>query len=532
MLQIQNISKNQGQELLYDGMSFQVNEGDKVGLVGANGTGKSTLFKMIVGLENIDQGEISFPSQRRLSYFSQDVGELKDVCALDFVMAGDEELLALKDELKKLENQLMEPMSDEEMNKVLERLGDVQTDFEKRAGYDLESRAEEVLTGLGIMPEFHQKKMHEFSGGQKMRIALAQSLVVFPDLIIMDEPTNYLDMESILWLEQWLQEFKGAVLMATHDRDFMNNVCNRIVELANRQANLYSGNYEFYLQERVVRRDQLLKEQKKQQESIAKDEEFIAKFKARASHAAQVQSRVKKLEKIKRVEVPDEASSIAFDFKAPQRGGDDVAQIKNLAHSYGDFLVFKDLTTTIRRQEKIAVVGVNGAGKSTFLKCVAKQITPTHGSAEIGPSISMGYFGQFSYENLNPNNTILQEAESRLSHFSDGQIRNLLGAFQFQGDDVAKKISYLSGGERSRVVLACLLSAGHNFLILDEPTNHLDILSREMLLSALQKFEGTLLFVSHDRHFLRSLSNLVYEVSRKEIVIHPRTYAEYESMNH
>lgn len=533
MLNVSNVSKIQGGETLYSNANFSIYPGEKVGLVGPNGTGKTTLFRMIIGEERVDTGQISFPDKKRLAYFSQNVGEMSGQTAIEVVMTGDTEIAKLQESLREFEHQLCDPDLDpDEMNKVLERMGEAQTEFEKRGGYDLETRAQEVLTGLGIMPEDHQKMIQEFSGGWKMRIALARVLVINPDLIIMDEPTNYLDMETILWLEEWLQNSESAIFMTTHDRDFMNNVCKKIVEISNRRVTVFSGNYDFYEQDKEVRLDQLKSEHKRQLESIAKDEEFIAKFKARASHAAQVQSRVKKLEKVDRIELPPEEEKIDFEFQVPPRGGDDVVIIKDLKKEWtkpnGESLqIFDGLNTTIRRQDKIAVVGVNGAGKSTLLKVICGQTEATGGSLQIGPSIRLGYFSQFSFDVLNPENSVLDEVQSALPEASDGFLRNLLAAFLFRGDDVKKKVKFLSGGEKSRLILAVLLSQKNNFLVLDEPTNHLDIYSREVLLNALKKFEGTILFVSHDRHFLKHLSEKVYEVGKKQVTIYPGNYDYY-----
>jgi ATP-binding cassette subfamily F protein 3 len=533
MLNISNLSKMQGGEQLYKNVNFQVYPGEKVGLVGANGTGKTTLFRMIIGEDKTYEGQISFPDKLRLAYFSQSVGEMTGQTALEIVLGGDHRVEELQKLLKGYEDKLCDPDLDpDEMNSVLAKMGDAQTEFDKLGGYDLENRAEEVLTGLGIAPADHRKMIEDFSGGWKMRIALARVLVVSPDLIIMDEPTNYLDMESILWLEEWLKNFEGAIMMTTHDRDFMNNICNKIVEVAHRKVTVYSGNYEFYEKESVVRRNQLKSEQKKQLESIAKDEEFIARFKARASHAAQVQSRVKKLEKIDRIEIPPEEETIHFEFKDPPRGGDDVVLIKELKKTWekknGDeHLVFEGLDATIKRLDKIAVVGVNGAGKSTLLKVICGQTDSTEGSVKVGPSINVGYFSQFSFDVLKPENSVLDEVQASLPGASDGMLRNLLAAFLFRGDDVKKKVKYLSGGEKSRLILAVLLSQKNNFLVLDEPTNHLDIKSREVLLEALRKFQGTILLVSHDRHFLRELASKVFEVDKQKIQVYPGNYDYY-----
>lgn len=534
MLNVSGISKIQGGETLYTKVNFQINPGEKVGLVGANGTGKTTLFRMIVGEDRIDEGNISLPERTRLSYFSQNVGEMRGRTAIQEVIEGDEKISLLKSELRELEAKMenFASYSDEEMEQILNKMGDAQTDFEKMGGYDLETRASEILTGLGIHPEDHVKKVEDFSGGWKMRIALAKTLVTNPDIIIMDEPTNYLDLETILWLENWLKNFKGSIFMTTHDRDFMNNVCNKIIELSNKSCTVYSGNYDFYLKEREIRLVNLKAEYARQREMLSKEEDFIAKFKARASHAAQVQSRVKKIEKIDRIEIPADEESINFEFSAGERGGDDVVVIENLSKEWVTSegkvkKVFEGLNTLIKRQDKIAVCGVNGAGKSTLLKCIFGNVEPTSGQVKIGPSIKTGYFGQFSFEVLNPENTVFDEVRKDLHDASDGFIRNLLAAFLFKGDDIKKKVKYLSGGEKSRLILAVILSQRNNFLILDEPTNHLDIKSREVLLEALKKFSGTILFVSHDRFFLHALAEKVYQVDHGAINIFPGNYQYY-----
>ena len=529
MLSFSNVSKSYGPQVLFKSGSFQINPGEKVGLVGPNGTGKTSLFRLVIGEEKPDEGQISFPDKMRLAYFSQNVGEMKGLSAISAVVGSDKKLAGLTKELTELQNKLAdyESLSEDDMNKVLERMGDVQTEFEQLGGYDIETRAAEILTGLGITPADHHKDVGEFSGGWKMRIALAQVLVLQPDLIVMDEPTNYLDMETILWLEEWLQNFSGAIFMTTHDKDFMNNIVKKVVEINHGRITTYGGNYDFYLQEKEIRKEQLLAEYKRQQDKLAKEEEFIAKFKARASHAAQVQSRIKNLEKIDRIELPQEEIVAKFEFTKPARGGDDVVGISNLSKNWGDKKIFENLDAQIQRLDKIAVVGVNGAGKSTLLKVITGQTDATKGEAKIGPSIKMGYFSQYSLEVLNPENTVLEQISEYLKEASSAYLRNLLAAFLFRGDDVDKKVKYLSGGEKSRLILAALLSQKNNFLVLDEPTNHLDIHSREVLLNALKEFEGTIVFVSHDRSFLHELAEKVYEVDTGEIRIYPGNYQYY-----
>jgi ATP-binding cassette subfamily F protein 3 len=420
------------------------------------------------------------------------------------------------------------------MMSVVEKYGDYQLEFEARDGYTLDTRAKEVLTGLGIGPEDYDRPVEAFSGGWKMRIELAKILALKPDALLMDEPTNHLDMESIIWLEEWLKSYKGALLMTSHDREFMNRVVNRIVEVANRSITVYSGNYDFYLREREIRREQLLSSHKKQADMLAKEEEFIARFAARASHAAQVQSRVKKLEKIERIEIPVEERTMQFTFPTPPRSGTEVVKFQALAKVYekedgAKKLVFKNLRGQVQRLDKIAVVGVNGAGKSTLLKIMAGAVEPTEGSCVVGPSVRVGYFSQSALDVLNPSKTIFEEICDRIPEATIGYVRNLLGAFNFSQDDVYKKIGILSGGEKSRVVLATILATPVNFLILDEPTNHLDIRSREVLLESIQKFEGTVIMVSHDRHFLKAIASRVFEIDHGELLPYEGNFDYYLS---
>ncbi len=528
MLSISNVTKLINGIPLYERASFQVYPGEKIGLVGPNGAGKTTFFNIIMGEERPDEGEVALTPHTKISYFSQKVGEMRGRSALEEVMAGNQRLSALGQELDSIGPALSDPDLDpEEMEKLLDRMGEIQTEFEENGGHDLAPMAEEILTGLGVMPIDHHKDVGLFSGGWKMRIALAKVLITNPDLILMDEPTNYLDMETILWLEEWLKKFKGAILMTGHDRDFMNNIVSKIIEVSPQGVLTYSGNYDFYEKEKEIRRKQNKAEFDRQQANLKKEEDFIARFKARASHAAQVQSRVKKLEKVDRVELERDLDQMSIMLPEIPRGGNDVVIVEHLFKSWGEKQVLSDLSFIVNRQQKTAVVGLNGAGKSTLLKLLAKQTEATKGEIKIGPSIQIGYFGQFSYENLNMENTIFEEIQAKLPQASDGFIRNLLAAFLFKGDDVFKKIKFLSGGEKGRVILACLLTKPYNLLLLDEPTNHLDLASREVLLDALKRYEGTILFVSHDRHFLRSLADSVLEVDAGKVYYHPGHYESY-----
>ena len=537
MIHFTNVRKQYGEQVLYRDASFQVRPGDKIGLVGPNGAGKTTVFRIITGSEGTEGGSVSFSDKLVIGYFSQDVAEMKGRSVLEEVKAGVgrvSELARLIAECeRKLQGQDGE-LSDDEMMKVVEQYGEYQLEFEARDGYTLEPRIKEILSGLGFEQGDFDRSVDAFSGGWKMRIELAKILALKPDVLLADEPTNHLDYESIVWLEEWFQNFKGAIVMTSHDREFMNRIVNRIVEVANKTITVYSGNYDFYLREREIRREQLLSSAKKQQDMLAKEEEFIAKFAARASHAAQVQSRVKKLEKIERIEFPAEERTLKFDFATPPRSGTEVVKFQNLAKIYSrtdgsNKTVFEKLTGQVQRLDKVAVVGVNGAGKSTLLKIMAGALDPTDGTCVVGPSVRVGYFSQSSLEVLDPTKTIYDEVADRIPGATIGFVRNLLGAFMFSNDDVNKKIGILSGGEKSRVVLATILATPVNFLVLDEPTNHLDIKSRETLLDAIKTFEGTVVMVSHDRHFLKSIATRVFEIDHGSLMPYEGNFEYYLS---
>jgi ATP-binding cassette subfamily F protein 3 len=538
MIHISGVTKQYGNKILYANGSFQINAGEKIGLVGPNGAGKTTIFRIITGEEGVDAGAISKPDRIKVGYFSQNIEEMAGRTALGEVIASVGNVVHIQSRLKQIEQILEksgeEPISDDEMAKILEEYGNLQSQYEEMGGYDLESRAKEILTGLGIGPEDFDRPTESFSGGWKMRIALAKILLLNPDVLLMDEPTNHLDVESIMWLEEWLKNFKGAILMTSHDRDFINRLVSKIVEIAYKTITTYGGNYDFYERERKLRMEQLLASARRQEDMLAKEQEFIARFAARASHAAQVQSRVKKLEKIDIIEIPPEESEIKFHWPESPRGGDEVVKFENLAKAYtredGKIKeVFKGASALVKRLDRVAVVGVNGAGKSTLLKMMAGHTDATEGKLALGPSIKMGYFSQNSLDVLNPKNTILEEVHGRIPNSTIGSVKSLLGAFKFSGDDVEKKISVLSGGEKSRVVLATLLAEPKNLLILDEPTNHLDIVSRGVLLEALKEFDGTLVIVSHDRYFLRHLVSRVFELDKHQLTTYDGDYHYYAS---
>lgn len=533
MIHLTNIHKQYGSQLIFNGANLQILPQSRTGLVGANGAGKTSVFRLITGEEEPDKGTISCSKKTVIGYFSQDVGEMAGGSVLDEVMSAAENIVNMGKTMREMEAQMADPMDDDAMADLLEEYGNIVEQYENLGGYELDSNAKEILSGLGFADSDFTLPVETYSGGWKMRIALAKILLLNPDVLLLDEPTNHLDIESILWLEEWLAtKFSGALLMTCHDRDFMNRIVTRIIEIGNGGATTYGGNYDFYVKEREIRREQLMASYRRQQEMLAKEEEFIAKFAARVSHAAQVQSRIKKLEKIERIVLPPEQKLISFRAPVPPRSGDDVMHLENLAKewttAHGDIKpVFSGLSGTIRRLEKIALVGVNGAGKSTLLKVITENTEPTAGKVTTGASVSMGYFSQHAMDILHPDQTVFEAVQETLPLENIGVIRNICAAFLFQGDDVDKRISHLSGGEKSRVVLARILSQPHNFLVLDEPTNHLDIQSREVLLEALEQFEGTIILVSHDRHFLRSLVNRVFEIDHGEMRTYEGDYDYY-----
>ena len=535
MVHLTNICKQHGSQILFKNASLQILPGTRTGLVGLNGAGKTTVFRLITGQEEADSGDISCAKRTKIGYFSQDVGDMAGQSALAEVMSAVGDVMSLGEEIRQMEQAMALPMGDDEMAELLERYGNAVEQFEHSGGYDLESRAQTVLTGLGIGPDDFNRPVESFSGGWKMRIELAKILAINPDVLLLDEPTNHLDIESIIWLEDWIvTQFKGALLMTCHDHDFMNRIVSRIIEVANQGLTTYSGNYDFYLRERDIRRDQLLASYRRQQEMLAKEEDFIARFAARASHASQVQSRVKKIDKIERIELPPEQRVVSFEFAEPPRSGDDVARIAGLGkvwqHDDGsEKSVFGGVSGVIRRQDKIAVVGVNGAGKSTFLKVLAGQTEPTTGGLTIGANIMAGYFSQHAMDLLHPEKSVFDTVQDAIPTANIGVVRNLCAAFLFQGDTVEKRIKLLSGGEKSRVLLATLLARPLNLLILDEPTNHLDFQSRQILLQALAKFTGTVVLVSHDRYFLRALVGRVFEIDHGEMIIYEGSYEYYVS---
>ena len=523
MISLSRISKQYGRQLVFVDASFQLNPGERAGLVGPNGSGKTTLFRMIVGEESADDGDVSVPKKITIGYFRQDIEEMSGRSVLYEAIAGSGRLGDLHHELEALQNAMSDPDRISEMDSILDRFGHVQEDYSHLGGYELEARAREVLHGLGFEDDRIDADAGALSGGWKMRVAMAKVLLGRPDVLLMDEPTNHLDIESIIWLEDFLKRYEGSLLMTSHDREFMNRVVTKIVEIDEGDLVTYSGDYEFYERERAIRETNREAAYSRQQSMLAKEQRFIDRFAAHAAKAAQVQSRVKALDKIEKLEPPKKRKTMRFDFRKPSRSGDDVVTLKDVSKSFGKRSIYDGFDFLVRRGERWCVMGKNGAGKSTLLKMVSGSLEPDAGNVRLGASLKMGYFSQQAFDVLDPNLTVWEQIQKDFPLESIGTLRSLLGAFQFSGDDVEKKIRSLSGGERSRLVLARMLLDPPNFLVLDEPTNHLDLSTKEMLVEALHDFEGTMLFVSHDRMFLRGLSNRVLELPEERGAA-PRVY--------
>ncbi len=527
MIRIDAVSKRHGAQILFLEASAAVNRGEKIGLVGPNGSGKTTVFRLITREEEPDGGQIAIDRGVAIGYFSQDIGEMKEQSVLDAALYGAGAVSHAARELHELEHALADPTRADELETLVERYGEAQSRFESLGGYGLEARARTVLAGLGFAPEQILGDVGALSGGWKMRVGLARILIMSPDALLLDEPTNHLDLESILWLEEWLRAFEGALVMTSHDREFLNRMVDKILEIDGGDLITYSGNYDFYERQRALAERALEAQYARQQAMLAKEEAFIARFKARASHASQVQSRVKKLDKIEKVAAPKRRETLEFEFRPAPRSGEDVMRLSGVDKAWGDRAVFRGLDLLIRRRERWCVMGANGAGKSTLLKLVAGVTEPDAGTVMVGAAVVPGYFAQHSMELLDADETVWETLEHAFPHATVGSLRTLAAAFGFPGDDTSKRCRLLSGGEKVRLVMARMLYDPPNFLVLDEPTNHLDLATKEMLIRALGDYEGTLLLVSHDRRFLSALTNRVLELEADGPRIYPGGYAEY-----
>ncbi|MFZ6181646.1 ABC-F family ATP-binding cassette domain-containing protein [Nannocystis pusilla] len=527
MIHIDAISKQHGSQLLFVEASATVFRGEKVGLVGPNGAGKTTIFRMIMQTESPDEGQVRVEKNISLGYFSQDVGEMAGRSVVAETMDGAGPVAAVAAELAALEQALADPARMDELDALVTRFGEVQARFEELGGYGLDARAREILAGLGFDQDMMDGDVGKLSGGWKMRVALARILLMRPDVLLLDEPTNHLDLESILWLEGYLKDFQGALVMTSHDREFLNRIVTKILEIDGGELTTYGGNFDFYEQQRALGEAQQQAQYERQQAMLAKEIRFIERFKAQAGRAAQVQSRVKKLDKIEKLEPPRRRKVLSFDFRVAPRSGNDVVKISGVHKAYGKKVIYSGFDLMIRRKERWCIMGENGAGKSTLLKLIAGQTQPDRGDVTIGAAVKLGYFAQHAMDLLEGTGTVIDSLMAAFPLASIGQLKALAGAFGFSGEDADKPVRILSGGEKARVVLARMLYDPPNLLVLDEPTNHLDMATKDMLVGALSNFEGTIVFVSHDRRFLAALSNRVLELGAGEPRVYGGGYSEY-----
>ncbi len=528
MIQLSSAGKRFGPKLLFDNLDWLITPNERVGLVGANGTGKSTLLKVLAGLESLDYGSIISAKNTTFGYLPQDGLQLSGRTVFAECMSVFSSLRALEQEMEDLTHKIAElDHTSNEYAQVADRYQAILSEFRVKDGYALDSQVGTVLDGLGFRKEDWTRYTEEFSGGWQMRIALAKLLLSKPNLLLLDEPTNHLDLETRNWLEQYLLQYPFAYVLISHDRYFLDVTVNRTAEIWNKRVQFYSGNYEKYLQEKQERRDTLVAAYKNQRDRIEQLEAFINRFRAQATKAKQVQSRIKELEKIERIEIPPDERTIHFTFPQPKPSGRTVVECSDVAKSYGPKEVFRDVNFTIQRGDRIALVGVNGAGKSTLIKLLTGIEPLSEGSLKLGHNVEPDYFAQDQYKELDPNRRMLDDLSDVAVQKSMTELRGVLGSFLFSDDDVFKPIGVLSGGERNRYALARMLLHPSNFLLLDEPTNHLDMRAKDVLLESLEKFTGTVVFVSHDRYFIDKLATRVFEIGDGRVEVFPGNYEDY-----
>src|SRR6266849_3892769 len=528
MIQLTGAAKRFGPKVLFEDFDWLITPNERVGIVGANGTGKTTLLRILAGLDGLDAGSITRMKGLTIGYLPQDGLSLSGRTVFDECMTVFDELRDMEKEQETLAHRMSEidPASPE-YAQISERFHRIQSTLHTHDVYALDSQVGSVLAGLGFPPEDWNRRTEEFSGGWQMRIALAKLLLQKPDLLLLDEPTNHLDLEARNWLEEYLSSYPNAFVLISHDRYFLDITVKRIVEIWNKQMHFYAGNYDQYLAAKTMRREQLEAAYKTQRDRIEQLEVFINRFRYTATEAKQAQSRIKELDKIERIQIPDEEKTVHFSFPQPKPSGRIVAEFSNVAKSYGDHRVFDKVNFMIERGDRIALVGVNGAGKSTLIKLLASTEPLTAGEFKLGHNVQPDYFAQDQYKELDPEARIMEDLGEMSPQSTQTELRSLLGCFLFSGDDVFKRIGVLSGGERNRYALLKMLLHPANFLLLDEPTNHLDIRAKDVLLEALEKYMGTVAFVSHDRYFIDKLSTRVFEIGDGKVEIYPGNYEDY-----